>query len=67
MNKNKYLRWVLIYNLGFLSFGDKYMCMLYVFLYEENDANLVFIIGRLSWLDWFWLLIGVFWCFYFLL
>lgn len=62
MNKNKHLRWALIYNLGPLSFGDKYMCMVHVSLHEENDANLVPIIGRLSWLDWLWLLTGALWC-----
>lgn len=62
MNKNKHLRWALIYNLGPLSIGDKYMCMLHVSLHEENDADLVPIIGRLSWLDWLWLLTGALWC-----
>lgn len=62
MNKNKHLRWALIYNLGPLSFGDKYMCMLHVSLHEENDPDLVPIIGRLSWLDWLWLLTGALWC-----
>lgn len=35
---------------------------MHVSLHEENDANLVPIIGRLSWLDWLWLLTGALWC-----